>query len=353
MTHNYLNNRAHEYYLRLALDAAKQREGFCAPNPAVGAVVVRDDVLVSTGTHWAAGFPHAEVDALEKAGDYAKNATLYVTLEPCCHVGKTPPCTDAIQLAGIKEVIYAVRDPNPVARCGADVLKKAGIPCRQVELPEINEFYKHYCYWLVHKKPFVSIKLAFSADYKIAGENGMPIQLTGPECHELTHQNRLRADALLTTAQTVVCDNPFLTVRLADQHVSKPIFVLDSELRVKKDTNIFNATNEIIFYHKNNRQGRHDNRTVAVDFDEAGLNLQTVLKDIGSRGIHHLWVEVGAKAFYQFCHQKLAQEIYLYRSPKIVGEKGTAIDLSRCNIQENSLNWRVFGGDRVARYKID
>src|SRR5579872_350780 len=153
-----------EHFLRQALELAKIRRGFCSPNPSVGAVIVSEtgDVL-ATGYHFAAGHAHAEVDALQKLNGKAKNAIIYITLEPCCHWGRTPPCTDAIIQAGIKQVIYGFMDPNPmVSGKSKTILAKENILCDYVEVPEITEFYASYRYWHQTKKPFVTAKIALS-----------------------------------------------------------------------------------------------------------------------------------------------------------------------------------------------
>jgi len=199
------------FYLEQALQMAQLRRGFCAPNPSVGAVIVSGETIISRGHHVAAGHPHAEVDALKKLPTVPKDARMFVTLEPCCHYGKTPPCTNAIIEAGIKEVIYAFRDPNPiVAGKGELVLQEAGIDCRQVSHPEIDRFYQSYAYWQANKKPWVTAKLAMTLNGKIAKEKGEPIAITSPALQEVTHQLRKQADGILTTVKTILADDPQL-----------------------------------------------------------------------------------------------------------------------------------------------
>jgi diaminohydroxyphosphoribosylaminopyrimidine deaminase/5-amino-6-(5-phosphoribosylamino)uracil reductase len=150
----------HEIYLKQALQLAEIRRGFCAPNPSVGAVVVKNNKVISTGFHFASGAPHAEVDALNKCGDEARGATIYVTLEPCCHWGKTPPCTQLLIDRGIKTVIYGLSDPNPlVAGKGHANLEAANISCEQYTVPEISAFYASYYYWHKTGLPWVTAKI--------------------------------------------------------------------------------------------------------------------------------------------------------------------------------------------------
>src|SRR3989344_2995168 len=163
-------------YLKRALKLAEKRRGFCSPNPAVGAVVVKDGKIIGEGWHEKAGAPHAEVMALASAGSSAAGGILYVTLEPCSHTGRTPPCTDLIIKTGIKAVYYGFKDSNlTVSGQGEFYLKSAGIACEQIELPEINAFYRSYAHWLKTKKPWVTAKIALSLDEKIASVDGKPL----------------------------------------------------------------------------------------------------------------------------------------------------------------------------------
>ena len=217
----------HKHWLLETLQLAKKREGFCAPNPAVGAVVVKNNQLISAGYHYGAGHPHAEVGALDAAGDQAQGADLYVSLEPCCHQGRTPPCTEKIKAAGIARVFFAFLDPNPiVAGRGQAVLKDSGIACEHTPINEINDFYRAYCYWTTHKKPLVTAKLAITADGYVANADGSPLAITGEECRVFTHENRLRSDAILSNTQTIIADDPQMNVRLNNKIVKKPLYLL-------------------------------------------------------------------------------------------------------------------------------
>ncbi|MCB1827192.1 MAG: bifunctional diaminohydroxyphosphoribosylaminopyrimidine deaminase/5-amino-6-(5-phosphoribosylamino)uracil reductase RibD [Coxiellaceae bacterium] len=340
-------------YLLKALAAAELRRGFCAPNPAVGAVLVKNDQVISVGTHWAAGHPHAEVDAIRKAGEEARDADLYVTLEPCCHQGKTPPCTKAIIDAGINRVVYAFADPNPVASRGADVLLEAGVDCQHYSLPEIDVFYKSYAYWLANKRPWVTVKLALSDDYKIAGENGQPVKISGDLCDALTHRRRLRADGLLTTYQTLANDDPKLNARLENRVVAKPLFILDSVLQLDRSLQIFKTAKSITVYHRNDIAPRDDLDCIAVPFNHEGLDLNAVILDLGKRGLHDVWVEAGARVFRSFYQNKLANEFLFYRSKKSLGERALAAFSDINPIDERALNWESLGDDQLARLTIE
>ncbi len=186
-----------DQYIKKTLTLAEQRRGFCAPNPAVGAVVVKNEKIIGSGAHQQCGEPHAEVLALQAAGEAARGATLYVSLEPCCHWGRTPPCSELIIQSGISAVYYAYRDPNPaVAGQGAEKLRAAGIDCHYVAMPEADDFYASYYYWTEHHRPRVTAKIALSLDSKIAGVNGQPLTITGVPLQQYTHHGRQHSDAL-------------------------------------------------------------------------------------------------------------------------------------------------------------
>src|SRR3990167_2136538 len=175
-----MDTQQHIHRLKQALSLAESQRGFCAPNPSVGALVVKEGELIAEGVHRGPMKPHAEVEAIHHAGNQAEGASLYVTLEPCCHWGRTPPCTDLIVKSRIKAVYYAFQDPNPkVAGQGAKQLQAAGIECHSVELPEVTDFYRSYHYWIREGRPWVTAKLAISLDGKIAGPHGEPVSLTG------------------------------------------------------------------------------------------------------------------------------------------------------------------------------
>jgi len=336
------------------LQAAESRRGFCAPNPAVGAAVVRDGRILARGRHFAAGHPHAEVEALQQLDKEAlQGASLYVTLEPCCHQGKTAACTDLIIASGIKRVVFSMMDPNPlVAGKGMKALQAAGIDCQHVPLSEITEFYRSYVFWQEHQRPFVTLKLAISADHKIAGEHGSPVTITGKNCETLTHQFRLDSDAILTTAQTIISDDPQMNVRIADKVISKPVYILDTKCRLPLNARVLKTAASVTVYHADHceekkikaleEQGVH---CVPVPIYDQGLNLDVVLDDIGAEGVHDLWVEAGAQCFHAFYQGQLAQCVILYRSQKILGEHAVPAFLAPMDFK--NFAWQEYGEDEV------
>lgn len=345
-------------YLSEALMLAQQRRGFCAPNPAVGAVVVKEDVVIASGNHWAAGQPHAEVVALSKlSAEQAAGSTVYVTLEPCCHFGRTPPCVDLLIQRNVKEVIYSYHDPNPlVAGKGELTLKAAGVKCRRLPMPEIDAFYQSYQYWTKHRRPWVTAKIAVSLDGKIAGENGQRVAITGPELQTITHQWRKRSDAILTTAKTIIHDDPQLNIRLQGETFAKPIYVLDRNLSTSASAQIFNTSPQVTLFYQ---QGLENNSRLAalrsrgahcipLASKQNGLDLQAVLQEIGRDGAHDLWVEAGGVCFQALVLENLIHRALLYIAPKVLGPSAQtgftqAFDFS----QAKHIDWRQVGQDML------
>lgn len=343
----------HKNYLQQALDLAKIRRGFCAPNPSVGAVIVKNGEVIATGYHFAAGQPHAEIDALKKINNQAHDATIYVTLEPCCHFGKTPPCTEAIIKSGIKHVIYAYRDPNPVvAGKGEAALLAANIECQQVSLPEIDQFYKSYTYWQQTKKPFITAKIALTLDGKIAGKNNRPIPITEAPLNQYTHLNRKNSDAILTTAKTIIQDDPQLNARYQNETIPKPIYILDSQLTLPLTAQIFETAKSLTLFHaKNPSKDRLQAlealkvRCIPIDTNDSGLRLDQVIDFIGKDGIQDLWIEAGGQCFTTFADQNLLQKALIYIAPQAIGPEGLSAFNAPFDFRTEQIQWQQFGND--------
>lgn len=348
-------------FLLRCVELASTRLGFCAPNPAVGCVIVKNNKIISEGFHFGCGHPHAEVDALNKLNDDVQDATLYVSLEPCCHYGRTPPCTERIKKSGVKKVIFGLKDPNLiVAGKGQAELISAGIECESLALPEINNFYRSYSYWTKTKMPFVTAKLAMSADHKIALANKMPVKISGKECDQLTHQYRKRVDAILTTAETICYDDPQLNARLNDSEIPKNIYILDTHCRLPLNSKIFHAAKSITVFHSKNVDlpsiTRLENKGVScisVTEDNLGLDLKKCIEKIGADGVHHLWVEAGSKSFNAFLKNSLLNQIILYVSSKRLGDDALPANTDIDTLLKNSNNFSksTLGNDEV--YVID
>ncbi|MDN5344971.1 MAG: diaminohydroxyphosphoribosylaminopyrimidine deaminase [Clostridia bacterium] len=222
-------------YMRRALDLARQGLGRTSPNPVVGAVIVRDGRVVGEGYHQKAGTPHAEIHALQAAGEAARGATLYVTLEPCCHYGRTPPCTEAIIAAGIRRVVAAMADPNPrVAGGGIQALRQAGIEVEtgllEREARRLNEAFGKF---ITTGQPWVTLKMALTLDGKIATRTGASRWITGPAARQKAHELRDTHDAILVGIGTILADDPELTTRLPGGQGRDAVrVILDSRLRL-------------------------------------------------------------------------------------------------------------------------
>ena len=314
----------HRQWLLRTLELAQASKGFCAPNPAVGAIVVKNKQEISNARHIKAGDSHAEFMALRKLDYPITDATLYISLEPCSHWGKTPPCTEEIIKSGIKNVIFAFNDPNPlISDFGTiDYLRANGVKCEHVPLVEIDEFYRSYQYWTKTGFPFVTVKIAQSLDGKIAEHNNHTIELTGNELKQFTFLNREKADGILTTSNTIIADNPLLNVRYdGEEVVFKPIALLDSALQVGSDAKIYNSlTKKIVFHSVENANTITDSiEYVKVAKDKSGLNLKKSLAYLGEQGWHDLWVEAGGKLFTSLLKEKLINELYIYISPCWLG----------------------------------
>lgn len=344
-------------YMREALRLAGVRRGFCAPNPSVGAVIVQAGKVIARGLHWASGCAHAEVDALRKLEfGTARGSTLYVTLEPCCHFGKTPPCTEAIIASGIKEVVYGLRDPNSVvAGKGEQALLEAGILCRQLEWPELTQFYHSYGYWQRSGRPWVTAKLALSLDGKIAEADGRPAVITGPELVQLTHQCRKRSDAILTTVRTIQADNPQLNVRLGDEMIAKPIYVLDRLLAIPRGAKIFKTAAKLTLFYQANLDVPEWLSLAAhcvplpLFRDTLYLDCPAVLEQIGRDGIHDLWVEAGGKCFQSLCQQNLLNRGLIYLGAKKLSADAKTAFTADFDVfsQTQAMRWQMVGGDAV------
>lgn len=363
-------------HLQTALRWAQKRRGFCAPNPSVGAVVVKEGKLLGGGTHWACGADHAEVAAIKAAlthtsADTVKGATLYVTLEPCCHQGKTPPCTRFIIQHQLGRIIYAETDSNPqVTGKGHHALSHAGIDCKQVTVAAITDFYRSYRHWCHTQRPWVTAKLAMSLDGKIAFAQGKPATITGPALRDYTHRHRLQSDAILTTYRTVQADNPSLNVRFnvppdaETTTLSKPVYVLDSQLNTPLSAKLFTTAQSVILLHHPTVSTeriqayttRHPNsRCFAIPSATASntqLDLNYMMAEIGRQGVHDLWVEAGGRCFQALVDGNHAQRALLYIAPIWLGHK--ALDAftqpPRCltaTATTHTQYWLTMGKDTV------
>ncbi|QNB47342.1 bifunctional diaminohydroxyphosphoribosylaminopyrimidine deaminase/5-amino-6-(5-phosphoribosylamino)uracil reductase RibD [Thermanaerosceptrum fracticalcis] len=316
-------------YMKMALELARKAQGRTSPNPMVGAVVVKDGNIVGTGYHQKAGTPHAEVHALNEAGERAYGADLYVTLEPCNHLGRTPPCTEAIIRAGIKRVFVALRDPNPlVSGKGIARLKAHGIEVQEGlledEARKVNEVFLKY---IRTKLPFVALKTATSLDGKIATERGESRWITGQEARLRGHWLRNIYDAILVGIGTVMADDPSLTCRLPDQEGRDPIrIIVDSKLSIDEGARVLNlhspaptiiATTAQATAEKISRIEK--NAPVLVVNEGKEVHLPSLLKMLGDMEITSVLVEGGGRLNGSFLRENLVDKFYCFLAPKIIG----------------------------------
>ncbi|XJZ28827.1 bifunctional diaminohydroxyphosphoribosylaminopyrimidine deaminase/5-amino-6-(5-phosphoribosylamino)uracil reductase RibD [Bacillota bacterium Lsc_1132] len=314
-------------YMSLAINLARATTGQTSPNPVVGAVVVKNHQIVGMGAHLKAGEPHAEVHAIQMAGEKANGATLYVTLEPCSHFGKTPPCSNLVISAGIKKVFVATTDPNPqVAGTGIKRMRHAGI---EVEIglleKEARELNKVFFYHIQTGLPYVTLKSAASLDGKTATVTGESKWITGEAARADVHQLRHEHDAILVGVNTVLKDDPSLTTRLADGGKNPIRVVLDTNLRMPLNAKVIQdrqAPTWIV-------TGTDVSKERQQLFEHAGIKLikmpqqQILVKELlpvlGELGITSLFVEGGAEVNGSFLQDGAFQQLIVYIGAKLIG----------------------------------
>ena len=330
------SKEADRRFMQLALTLGRRGQGRTSPNPAVGAVVVKDGVIVGRGWTQPGGRPHAEPEALGRAGEAARGATLYVTLEPCSHFGKSPPCADAIIAAGIARVVASMEDPNPdVAGQGFARLRAAGLAV-DIGLAAAEATHDHagHIRRIRDKRPHVILKLALSADDKIAAAGSKPVTITGEAARTRVHLLRAQSDAILVGIGTVQADDPLLTCRLPGMEARSPVrVVLDRALRIQggsrlvhsaRQTPLWVMTSETSEAATAARLGAAGAQVLRVPSTPAGLDLSAVLRTLSDKGITRLMVEGGARVASSFVAAGLVDEIWLLRGPDTIGADGVA-----------------------------
>ncbi len=316
-----------EKYMKLAIELAANTKGQTSPNPLVGAVVVKDNQIVGIGAHLKAGQAHAEVHAINMAGEKAKGATVYVTLEPCSHFGKTPPCADLLIKSGVKRVVIASTDPNPlVAGKGIAKLKEAGIDVEvgllQKEADELNEVFFHY---MSTGLPYVTIKTATSLDGKIATATLESKWITSQEARLDAHTYRHQHDAILVGVNTILKDDPALTTRLPQGGKNPIRIILDTSLRTPLSANVVNdkaAPTWIVVGCNAEREkvaAMEEKQVEIIQMPTEKIDIPTLLKILAEKGITSLFVEGGAQVNGSFIKAKAVQQVITYIAPKIIG----------------------------------
>lgn len=355
-------------YMRRAIALAKKGEGRVNPNPMVGAVIVKEGRIIGEGYHPAWGELHAERNALACCSEPPEGATLYVTLEPCCHYGRTPPCTEAILQAGIKKVVIGSCDPNPqVCGKGAAILRGAGIAVEEgllkEECDEMNAVFFHY---ITTATPYLVMKYAMTADGKIATVTDASRWITGKAARQHVHGLRHKYSGIMVGIGTVLKDDPLLTCRL--ENGRNPVRIIcDSRLRIPADSRICRTAGEVPTIvacavrdtEKSARLEALGVRVLTVPDEDGKVSLPELMKELGRLGIDSILLEGGGLLNYSALKAGLAREVYAYVAPKIFGGAGakTPVGGPGVLLPEESFpltapEITVLGNDLLLRYKI-
>ena len=338
-------------FMRLALSLGRRGLGRTWPNPAVGAVIVRDEEIVGRGWTQPGGRPHAEIEALRRAGAMARGATLFVTLEPCSHHGKSPPCADAVIASGIARVVSAMEDPNPeVAGRGHARLRSAGIAVDVgIEAATARRDHAGHIRRMRDGRPQVMLKLAISADGKAAGAGRKRVPITGNAVRDRVHMMRAESDAIMIGIGTALADDPVLTCRLPGMAKMSPTrVVLDAGLRLPLQSRLLATAGEMPLLIMAGKHApaaseiavrQHGAEVVRVAETEGRLDLREVLNLLAQRGITRLMVEGGPTVASALIEADLVDEAVFFHSPVVIGEEGLlALESRAAQLPNQHLN---------------
>ncbi|AJD31946.1 bifunctional diaminohydroxyphosphoribosylaminopyrimidine deaminase/5-amino-6-(5-phosphoribosylamino)uracil reductase RibD [Clostridium sporogenes] len=354
----------YNFYMGKALKLAKKGEGKVNPNPKVGAIVIKDNKIIGEGYHKYFGGPHAEVYALREAGEKAKGATIYVTLEPCSHYGKTPPCAEAIVKAGIAKVVIAMKDPNSLVQGrGIGILKQNGIEVvtgiMEKESKELNEVFIKY---ITKKEPFVVLKTASTLDGKIATKKGESRWITGEESRYRVHQTRNDLSGIMVGIGTILKDNPLLTTRIEEGRSPKAIIV-DSSLKIPLESKILETINERTIYiattkkHNNPlKKNNLENLGIKIlefeENEEGKVPLKKLIQYLGKEEIDSILLEGGSTLNFSALKEGIVDKVMCFIAPKIIGGQdsktmigGTGVDNLKDMFKLQNLNFEKIGED--------
>ena len=322
----------HKKWMKAALALAKRGLGSVAPNPSVGCLIVKDDILIGRGWTKPGGRPHAETCALEFAGEAAKGATAYVTLEPCSHIGETPPCAEALIAAGIKQAVVAIEDPDPrVSGRGIAALRNAGIPTTvgvmEAEAHKVNAgfFLKN-----IASRPLFTLKIAGSLDGKIATSSGESKWITAQKSRDYGHLVRAQHDAILVGINTVIADNPTLTCRIEGLECKSPVaVVLDSRLRIPLDCQLVRKAEERPLYIVCNEAAIESDTARKLTAAGACLlavpdtrDINSIGKRLAKQGFTRVLVEGGGQVLASFVAARHCDSLLVFTAGKIIGADG-------------------------------
>jgi len=346
-----------DYALRLGRRAL----GTTAENPPVGCVVVKDGRVLGVGWTQPGGRPHAETEALKMAGGAAKGATAFVTLEPCAHHGRTPPCAEALVDAGVARVVTALEDPDSrVSGGGHTILKAAGITVETgIGAEEAKRELAGFLTQIHKKRPYVILKIGVSADGKIAAGPGQRTSITGEEVKARVHLMRAQSDAILVGLSTVLIDDPELTCRLPGMEARSPIrIVADSRLSIPSKAKLVKTAELVPVWILSTRKGGVSAGITVIDCKQTAsgwVDLADAMKQLGERGINRLLVEGGSHISQSFLEADLVDEVQLFQSPTVIGSQGidaiADTPLSTLDERFNSTHKEVLGTDTLTVYE--
>ncbi len=340
-------NPDYKKLLKKTIELAKKGKGLVSPNPMVGAVIAKGNKIISTGYHKAFGMPHAEVEAIKSAGERAKNSTLYVNLEPCCHYGKTPPCTDVIISAGIKEVVCCMEDPNPVVSGkGLKILEENGIKVRVGYLEdEATELNLPYITYITKKRPYIILKWAQTIDGKIATSTGNSKWITEPEAREYLKKKRFEIDGILIGVNTVLKDNPsldyiqpsFLTKKNILERKRYYKIVLDPYLKTPPDAKLFEneKAKVLIFVSENIPEEKiapfssiNNCEIIKAEISDGKFKMKNLMEILYEKKIGIIMVEGGEKTLTSFWNEKLADRVMVFIGNKVLGGEKALVPIA-------------------------
>jgi diaminohydroxyphosphoribosylaminopyrimidine deaminase/5-amino-6-(5-phosphoribosylamino)uracil reductase len=318
-----------ERWMKRVLRLAEKGRGRTSPNPMVGAILVKDGRIVAEGYHAKAGEPHAEIIALRKTGKEAKEATLYLNLEPCTHYGKTPPCAPVVIEAGVRRAVIGMEDPNPLVKGrGVEALKRAGLDVYvgilEKECRRLNEA---FCKYILNKEPFLILKVVATLDGKIATRKGESQWISGEASRRFVHRLRDQVDGVIVGIGTVLKDDPMLTARVKGGKDPYRI-ILDSRLRIPENAKVIEispsrtivATTELAPGEKVERLEKKGVRVLILDSKKGRVDLKSCLFKLGEMGMMSLLVEGGSQLNGSFLDEGLIDKIFLFLSPKLIGD---------------------------------
>ncbi|MFD1743955.1 bifunctional diaminohydroxyphosphoribosylaminopyrimidine deaminase/5-amino-6-(5-phosphoribosylamino)uracil reductase RibD [Rhizobium helianthi] len=344
-------------FMAEAIELSRQNTGLTETNPSVGCLIVRNGQVLGKAVTAVGGRPHAETQALAMAGDGARGATAYVTLEPCSHYGRTPPCANALVAAGISRVVVSLKDPDPrVSGRGLAILEEAGIEVVTGVLEdEARDALRAYLMRQVKARPYVTLKLAVSADGMIGKTGAGQVAITGPLSRAQVHAMRVEMDAILVGIGTALADDPELTVRLPGlEHRSPLRIILDRKLRLPLDSKLVRTARQVPVMVVGDRFAEGAEALKAAGVEIVDLpDLASLLSELARRGLSSLLVEGGAEVAKAFLGAGLVDRIVLFEGPDAIGEGGIETPVAQDDIpaEFNLVRRLSFGADRCCEYE--